>query len=308
MIFCVIKKKDNAFKLHDRKGVSTLQTAQMTMEMGLRPYTRLEQLMYQRIPEPRVKQLAKRWDEQNAQLDFYVPTKLKGSMRDEEILKELRKLGRFEERVIKDTLRHTSRAEVLHRKDEGGKAFVFGVNHKAVGSEWLIDAAHYGLETVWVDISRLACSEVEVSLRAQLLKLEQKGGPRAGYDVVQSEIRNFLLDTADYGHDLDEARLWVIPMTLGYLGDTTASLILEEGGQSISPGRDEDKNNRIIIIGQFKDYNPKGDNPLVRYYRVRDILARVRHGAGTGRKVEVCGEEKLIYFGEVVTALTFKAK
>ena len=280
----------------------------MTMEMslGLRPGMHLEQRMYQRIPEARVKQLAKRWDEQNSQLDFYVPTKLKGSLKDKDILKELRKLGRFEERVIKEALRNTPRPEVHSRKEEGKKAFVFGVNHKAVGSEWLADADHAGLQTVWVDISRIACRDVRVSLEAQKLKLQQKGIARPTYHVVESEIRNFLLDTPDYGHDLDDARLWIIPMTLGYLGDTTASLLLEEGGRSLSEDRDENKHNRLIVIGQLRDYNLDGDNPLVRYYRWRDIQARVRHGAG--RNIEVCNESKLIYFGEVVTALTICAK
>ena len=280
------------------------------MDFGLRPVSQLKLAMYEHISARVVRKLAERWDVRNRILDNFLPKQLKGKLTDSEILREVARLGRFEEERFKTALPRISRDEVLGRVDTRAKALVLGVNQEATGSRVLADSAKEGLEPVFVDISRENCEKARQSLESQQEELRDRRVTHAHFQVLNAEIHNFLLGPKKFDIDLDDVKFWFFPLILGYLLPATAALSLEKAGQSLSESKNPNKSNRILLIGLWRDYNPfrqgQGREDM-RYDRLRDVMARIRDGAG-GPKLEMKEEKKFIYFEEVVSAITIGAK
>lgn len=201
--------------------------------------------------------------------------------------------------------RVVSRGNVAKNISDHKKIGAFGWGYGWDG-DWLPDASHAGLQTIWVEVSPDTCENANAKLQALWLEVVLSN-PQAIQDVpivIRAEILDFLTDLANR-ELIASFQVLYLCRTLFAFSKRRAKIVLQTLGQCISEYEDLEGEKSIILIDPHSDDNPDRETETSISMSRNQILANVRRGAGRRIVVE---EERHLHFGRVYTALVIRAK
>ncbi len=245
--------------------------------------------------------LCEMWDGRVNDPFAFIPHELREKISIREAMEANLDLGKFAIEFLKEVLRNSTTATSLERRlralkqDEPKHIVAVGYGQGHDG-KWLKAATEACLKAYLIEVSSLACEWAEADMDSQYAEI--LGHPYAVAPEVEAGDLCDVLQNAIFG--LDSVEVWYLCRVLNCLSDSASKFSLGEIGRTMKG------DSSVVLINAFRDHNPKRTGKTSRIFSKKEVLSRLKRGAG--HPVEVVSEESYNYFSQTYTALEVKLK